>query len=120
MTSDTTSEQAKKGSKCLPKGVTGPLKGGKYQARVTYKPADVKQRNLGLFATADDAAEAVAAAIRQLTGGIDPWQGQTVQQRHKRGEVRHRPLMPQCPGPPAQLTHARTHVLAGTIAGTQD
>ena len=56
----------KKASKGLPKGVTGPIRGGKYQARVTWKPAGITQRSLGTFATVDDAAAAVVAAEAQL------------------------------------------------------
>ena len=81
--------QKKKAGKGLPKGVSGPVKGGKFQGRVTFKPLDIKQRSVGLFETPEAAGHAVEAAKQQLAAGGDPWSGEPVHTRkHKRGEVR--------------------------------
>ena len=82
-------------SKGLPKGVTGPLaKRGKYQARVSYKPAGILQRNLGLFFTVEEAEAAIAGAIADLTTGHDPWHSKPVHERqHKRGLVSFKPAL---------------------------
>ena len=106
-------------SKGLPKGVTGPLpKGGKYQARVSYKPAGISQRNLGLFDTVEDAEAAIADAIATLTVGGDPWHHEPVHKRqYKRGQVSFKPA-----GPHTNLLRSsqRALVLAGTTARAED
>ena len=93
MPADKVSARGRPAGKGLPTGVTGPMpKGGKYQARVTYKPAGISQRPLGLFATPEEAAAAIAAALVALEAGSDPWDGQPMKKRkHKRGEVRSAP-----------------------------
>ena len=80
----------------LPKGVTGPLpKGGKYQARVSYKPAGISQRHLALFDTVEEAEAAIAGAIATLTVGGDPWRHEPVHKRqYKRGQVSFKPAGP--------------------------
>ena len=58
---------------------------------VYYLPSGAvkkKQRGIGTYDTAAEAAEAIAAAEAKLAAGEDPWDGKEVQERCHRGEVR--------------------------------
>ena len=81
--------RTKRGSSGLPRGVT--KSGIKFQGQASWKPAGhskSEQRSVGRFATAEEAAEAVAAAEAVLAAGGDPWNGkEKLQRQHKRGEA---------------------------------
>ena len=81
-----------KGMKGMPTGVTAnkdknKVPTGTYQARVSYTPMEVKQRGLGSFATIEEAAAAVEAALANLKAGILPWDGEARKNTYARGEV---------------------------------
>ena len=78
-----------KGSKGLPRGVTA-TSSGKYQGRANYKaPGETKgiQRNVGTFATAEEAGLAVAEAEAKLKANEAVWAEPARKNEHKRGEV---------------------------------
>ena len=104
----------KKVSKGLPRGVTETTS-GKFQGRANYKAPGAKrgmQRNVGTFATAEAAGQAVADAEARLKaeGDAAVWTEPARKNEHKRGEVscaaRHItrsyivPTTVLCPSPP--------------------
>lgn len=81
----------KRGASGHPRGVAPCARGGRFQARVSYKPlgaAKAVQRSVGTFDTVEEAAAAVLAAEEQLKAGNDPWQQPARKNQHARGEVR--------------------------------